>query len=352
MSIVRAPRPESGFSSLRNDVLRDKRLSYRASGVLDDILSRPDNWQTSAEALVRARRQEGREAIRTALKELQAAGYLVHEKIRDPETGQIRTVSYVYDEPRPTVDDEFLKRRATRRKPPAPKKPASGNPTSGNPAAGESGPLRSTDKKDCQEELLRTSSSCAPSSSSSPKPTQPTEDDDDARKTDQLAARREAKAHGTRLTRKQREERQARSLIVDHATNNFDSATALLTAFDEDGIKYPGAYLAGVIEQDGEDKIADLVEDAETRYAVWLSEQEEKRLKAASGIAEQLRNLRPKLKPDALARIRDAYAEARRRGWDSNRLDQIVNEVLHSPRGNDADGYAEALAKLGVRIAA
>jgi len=147
MSIVRAPRPASRFTTLRNDVIRDDRLSYRASGVLHDILSRPDNWSTNAEALVRARRQEGRAAIRTALKELQAAGYLVHEKVRDPETGQVRTISYIYDEPRTTVDEEFLRRRENRRKPPAPKKPASGKP-----ADGKLGPLRKNDTKDYQEE--------------------------------------------------------------------------------------------------------------------------------------------------------------------------------------------------------
>jgi hypothetical protein len=97
MSIIRSPRVESNFSVISNAVIRDSRLSYRARGILLEILSRPDNWRVSADSLARTG-NEGRHAILTALKELRAVGYMKTEK-RQLENGRFETISIVYDTP-------------------------------------------------------------------------------------------------------------------------------------------------------------------------------------------------------------------------------------------------------------
>lgn len=97
MSIIRSPRVESNFSVISNSVIRDTRLSYRARGVLLDILSRPDNWRVSADSLARTG-SEGRHAILSALKELREIGYMRTERLRK-ENGRFETVSIVYDTP-------------------------------------------------------------------------------------------------------------------------------------------------------------------------------------------------------------------------------------------------------------
>ena len=76
--IIRSPRPESHFTQIRNEVLRDESLSYRARGILSAILSYPDGWETSADALSR-KGGEGRDAIRTCLKELEMALLEINE---------------------------------------------------------------------------------------------------------------------------------------------------------------------------------------------------------------------------------------------------------------------------------
>ncbi|PQP24184.1 helix-turn-helix domain-containing protein [Rhodococcus opacus] len=125
MSVRRGPRKQRDFTILDNAALCDERLSFRARGVLAFILSKPDGWRTNSESLARVAK-EGRDAIRSALRELKEAGYIVYEKIQDAVTGRWSTVSTVYEQPVEPGQSPV---------PPRPGKPASGKPPVGKSGA-------------------------------------------------------------------------------------------------------------------------------------------------------------------------------------------------------------------------
>ena len=138
MSIIRSPRLESNFSVISNSVIRDSRLSYRARGVLLEILSRPDNWRVSGDSLARAGK-EGRDAILTALKELRDCGYIRTVVERLPN-GTFETKNFVFDTPQDVV-------------------PNPGNPTTvsvGSPNPGKPNPGKpKSDNQGSLEELSK-----------------------------------------------------------------------------------------------------------------------------------------------------------------------------------------------------
>lgn len=98
MTIVRSPRPDSGFTILPNAALNDQRLSWKARGLLAHLLSKPPLWRTSSRRLA-LDGPDGRDAVRTGLQELEQVGYLVRDRIQDAATGRWSTLSTVFDTP-------------------------------------------------------------------------------------------------------------------------------------------------------------------------------------------------------------------------------------------------------------
>jgi helix-turn-helix protein len=97
MIVTRAPRPSDHYAQIHNEALRDERLSFRARGVLAYLLSLPPGWSTDSRTLA-SKAREGRDAVRNALRELEACGYLVTHRDRD-EQGRWRTSTTVFDTP-------------------------------------------------------------------------------------------------------------------------------------------------------------------------------------------------------------------------------------------------------------
>ena len=99
MSIYRAPRPESNWTQIRNGIIDDHRITFKATAVLIYILSKPDNWRTSTRHLSTVKR-EGIDAVRTAMSELECAGYVQRRRYQD-EAGKWQYDTLVYDTPQP-----------------------------------------------------------------------------------------------------------------------------------------------------------------------------------------------------------------------------------------------------------
>lgn len=81
--IRRGPR-KIHFTILPNQALEDDRLSFKARGLLAYVLSKPDNWRANSYQLATAG-PDGRDAIRSALAELEAAGYAELQKARQSD---------------------------------------------------------------------------------------------------------------------------------------------------------------------------------------------------------------------------------------------------------------------------
>ena len=101
--IVRSARPEDHFTVVANAIVTNCSLSWKARGILIYLLSKPDHWTTSSENLAR-QGPDGRDAIRSALTELDQAGYLKRTRSQGRD-GRWRTVVTVYDTPNPQPVD-------------------------------------------------------------------------------------------------------------------------------------------------------------------------------------------------------------------------------------------------------
>lgn len=88
------------YTSIDRGALNDRRLSFRARGILAWLLDKPDDWHTNADAIAEVG-CEGREAVRTALAELEKAGYLDRRKWRG-EDGRWASEWTVLERPKGT----------------------------------------------------------------------------------------------------------------------------------------------------------------------------------------------------------------------------------------------------------
>lgn len=90
------------FTSVSRETIGDSSLSFRARGVLVWLLDKPDDWRADSSTIARAGK-EGREAVRTALRELEDAGYLVRRKVQG-DGGRWVTEVEVHERPVKSTD--------------------------------------------------------------------------------------------------------------------------------------------------------------------------------------------------------------------------------------------------------
>ena len=92
------------YTVMSNHHLRDTGLSLKSKGLLSMMLSLPENWNYTTRGLAKICK-EGTDSIGSALKELERAGYIVRNRLRDSK-GKIVDVEYViYETPHPPEPD-------------------------------------------------------------------------------------------------------------------------------------------------------------------------------------------------------------------------------------------------------
>ena len=136
-SMVRLDR-KGGFTVLPNGILRDKRLSLKTKGLFAVLASLPPNWDYNISGLA-VTCNVGRDAIRTALNELETAGYLERSQehgVQGKFSGCIYVIHEVSKHPLETADPP-LSGFPTTVNPttdkPSTDKPSTAEPTSANP---------------------------------------------------------------------------------------------------------------------------------------------------------------------------------------------------------------------------
>ena len=94
MAILRVNK-ENNFTVISNAVFMNYDLSYKAKGLLCQMLSLPDGWSFSIEGLTRLA-SDGKSSVMSALNELKEAGYFYRVQLR--EGNRISGVEYVISE--------------------------------------------------------------------------------------------------------------------------------------------------------------------------------------------------------------------------------------------------------------
>ena len=97
MAVFRIERTRD-YTVMSNHHLRNANLSLKAKGLLSMMLSLPEDWNYTTRGLAKICK-EGVDAIGAALRELEAAGYIMRHKLRDRQ-GRISDTEYViYEQP-------------------------------------------------------------------------------------------------------------------------------------------------------------------------------------------------------------------------------------------------------------
>lgn len=116
------------YVRLDSRAVNDDRLSFRARGILAWLLEKPDDWSADSDSIAE-RGKEGRDAVRSALRELETCGYLMRRKFQD-DSGHWRTETHVGEYPDVFVTEDGI--------------PVVGGPAVGLPVVGEPGAITNT----------------------------------------------------------------------------------------------------------------------------------------------------------------------------------------------------------------
>ena len=104
------------YTVMSNHHLRDRSLSLKAKGLLSLMLSLPEEWDYTTKGLAQICK-DGVDSICAGVRELEEHGYVIRQRVRNPN-GQLSAIEYtILEQPRP----------------PEPGKPERENPVLDNP---------------------------------------------------------------------------------------------------------------------------------------------------------------------------------------------------------------------------
>ena len=147
MAVFRVEK-NKGYTIMSNHHLRNRDLSLKAKGLLSQMLSLPEDWDYTLKGLSLINR-ESVDAIRTAIWELEKAGYITRQQGRN-ENGKMGDMVYsIYEQPQiapaPVLEKPVLEN------------PISDNPTSGNPVS--ENPMQLNKEQSSKDQSMTDSSS-------------------------------------------------------------------------------------------------------------------------------------------------------------------------------------------------
>jgi hypothetical protein len=131
MAVFRVERTKD-YTVMSNHHLRDKSLSLKAKGLLSQMLSLPENWDYTLAGLAQINK-ESKDAISTAVRELEQQGYIRRHQSVDAQGKFGKSEYVIYEHPMPNK--------------PSPENPPSGDPPSEPPTPGNSAQLNIDTRK-------------------------------------------------------------------------------------------------------------------------------------------------------------------------------------------------------------
>ena len=88
------------YTVMSNHHLRNTNLSLKAKGLLSLMLSLPEEWDYTTKGLARICK-DGVDSICAGVRELEEQGYVIRERVRNPN-GQLGSIEYtILEQPRP-----------------------------------------------------------------------------------------------------------------------------------------------------------------------------------------------------------------------------------------------------------
>ena len=87
----------TNYTVIDNQSIKNKKLSWKAKGILTYLLSLPTNWDIHLKE-IKKHATDGQTSFRSGIKELRKAGYINYIKTKDSE-GKFVHEYHVYEKP-------------------------------------------------------------------------------------------------------------------------------------------------------------------------------------------------------------------------------------------------------------